>query len=173
MAHMAEPGWPIRPLISGAIKPSNGDEVQQKLQTRAFDQVAPILQAGERPLAATRALVGKFSSSRFGAVAGQALLTEGVGVLGAALAGTSKQFVVLTNRRLIFLTQTFMGGPGKKVLGEVPRELVSLDEVKMGMVSLLRIAFGQMGDGVALTFPRQDKKNAEALAAALQQAPTA
>jgi hypothetical protein len=148
--------------------------VQQKLQTRAFEQVAPILQPGEQPITATRAMVGKFSSGRLGAVATQALILEGGGaLLGAALAAKRKQFVVLTDRRLIFLSQTFLGGPGKNVTGEVPREHVSLAEVKMGIVSLVRIAFGAPGDGVALTFPRVDKKNAESLAAALQQAPVA
>jgi hypothetical protein len=93
--------------------------------------------------------------------------------VGGAISSTKKQFVVLTNRRLIFLPQTFMGGPGKKVLGEVPREQVSLAEVKMGMVSLLRIAFGAEGDGVALTFGRIDKKNAESFAAAVQSVPAA
>jgi hypothetical protein len=43
----------------------------------------------------------------------------------------------------------------------------------MGIVSLLRLAFGTSGDGVALTFPRLDKKNAESLAEALQGAPVA
>jgi hypothetical protein len=52
----------------------------------------------------------------------------------------------------------------------VPRAEVSLAEVKMGVVSLLRLAFAQ-GDGVSLTFPRMDKKNAESLAEALRQAP--
>ncbi|SCL17778.1 hypothetical protein GA0070624_1376 [Micromonospora rhizosphaerae] len=148
--------------------------MQQKLQTRAFEQVTPILQSGEQPVVATRAMVGKFSSSRLGTVVSQAVRLEGGGaLLGAALASTRKQFVVLTNRRLIFLPQTFLGGPGKKVLGEVPREHVSLAEAKMGVVSLLRLAFGTAGDGVALTFPRVDKKNAEALAEALRQAPAA
>jgi hypothetical protein len=142
--------------------------VQQKLQTKAFEQVAPILQAGEQPLAATRALVGKFTAGRLGTVVSQGLILDGAGALGAAIATNSKQFVVLTNRRLIFLSQTFMGGPGKKVHGEVPREQVTLVEEKMGVVSLLRIAFGLPGDGVALTFPRIDKKNAEAFATALK-----
>ena len=141
--------------------------MQQKLQTRAFDIVAPMLQPGEQPLVAARAMVGKFSSGRLGAVVSQTLITEGAGALGAALTTTRKQFVVVTDRRVIFLPQTFMGGPGKKVLCEVPRENVSLAEAKMGIVSLLRIAFGAAGDGVALTFPRVDKKNAESLAAAL------
>lgn len=148
--------------------------MQQKLQTRAFEQVAPVLQSGEQPVVATRAMVGKFSSSRLGTVVSQAIRLEGGGaLLGAALASTRKQFVVLTNRRLIFLSQTFLGGPGKKVLGEVPREQVSLAEAKMGVVSLLRLEFGTSGDGVALTFPRVDKKNAESLAEALRRAPVA
>ena len=143
--------------------------MQQKLETRAFEQVKPILQPGEQPVAAARAVVGKFSSGRLGAIATQTLIQQG-GAVGAALAASNnKQFVVLTDRRLIFLSQTFMGGPGKKVLGEVAREHVSLAEAKMGVVSLLRIAFGAAGDGVALTFPRIDKKNAESLAAALRQ----
>jgi hypothetical protein len=146
--------------------------VQQKFETRAFEQVAPILLAGEQPVAATRAMVGKFSAGRLGAVVSQAVILEGGGaLLGAAISSTRKQFVVLTDRRLIFLTQTFLGGPGKKVLGEVPRNQVSVAEVKMGVVSLVRLAFGASGDGVALTFPRVDKKNAESLVRALQQAP--
>jgi hypothetical protein len=42
----------------------------------------------------------------------------------------------------------------------------------MGVVSLLRLAFAQ-GDGLSLTFPRVDKKNAESLAKVLQQATVA
>jgi len=61
---------------------------------------------------------------------------------------------------------------GKKILGEFPRTQVSLAEAKMGFVSLLRLAFAG-GDGLSLTFPRQDKKNAEALAGALREAPIA
>jgi hypothetical protein len=38
-------------------------------------------------------------------------------------------------------------------------------------VSLLRLAFATPGDGVALTFPRQDKKNAESLAMAMGYRP--
>ncbi|GIM93068.1 hypothetical protein [Paractinoplanes toevensis] len=78
-----------------------------------------------------------------------------------------------SDRRLIFIPQGFLGGPGKKILGDVPREIVSLAEVKMGVMSLVRIAFGNQGEGLALTFPRVDRKNAEALAQALQPAPVA
>ncbi|MFI6268733.1 hypothetical protein [Micromonospora zamorensis] len=46
-------------------------------------------------------------------------------------------------------------------------------DAEMGLVSLLRLAFGGAGDGVSLTFPRVDRKNAEALAAALAPVPTA
>jgi hypothetical protein len=144
--------------------------MQEKLQTRAFEQVAGMLHPGEQPVVASRAMVGKFNASRFGAVVKQAVMLEAGGALGAAIAsGNSKQFFVLTTHRMIFLSQTFMGGPGKKVIGEVPRTAIALAEVKMGTVSLVRLAFGAAGDGVALTFPRVDKKNAQQLAEALQQ----
>ena len=145
--------------------------MHEKLQTRAFERVASVLGPGEEPVAATRAQVGAFSAGRLGTVVRSGLAVQG-GVVGAALLANRQQFVVLTNRRLIFLTQTFMGGPGARVLGEVPREQVSLAESTIGVVSLLRIAFGTAGDGVALTFPRVDKKNAEAFAAALRGIPT-
>lgn len=45
---------------------------------------------------------------------------------------------------------------------------MALAEAKLGMVSVLRLAFAQ-GDGVSLTFPRVDKKNAESLAQAMRQ----
>lgn len=142
--------------------------MRDKLQTRAFERVALILQAGEQPVVAVRAMVGAFSSGRLGVIARH----------GAALAGAGsmpvedeKQFVVLTDRRVIFLPQTFLGGPGKRVLGELPRAQVSLAEAKTGFVTVLRLAFAQ-GGGLSLTFPRQDRKNAEALAAALRQLPT-
>lgn len=142
--------------------------MNKKLQDRAFEQVASILHPGEQPIVAARAMVGKFSSSRYGGIVKQGLAMEAGGaLLGTMLTANSKQFVVVTTHRVIFLTQTFMGGPGKKFLGEVPRAHVSLAEVKMGIVSLLRVAFGASGDGVALTFPRADKKNAEALVGAL------
>lgn len=145
--------------------------MQQKLQTRAFDQVAPILQAGEQPITATRAMVGKLGAGRLGTVARHGLVLEGAGAaLGAVLVSSAKQFIVVTDRRVIFLSQTLLGGPGKKIIGEVSRDQVALAEVKLAMVSQLQLAFGTAGDGVSLTFPRSDKKNAEALAQALQPA---
>ncbi len=151
--------------------------MQQKLQTRAFEIVAPHLQPGEQPVTATRVAVGKFSASRYGQaviLGGTAAAAGALGaVAGSTLTANKKQFVVVTDRRLIFLKQTFMGGPGTQILGEVPRDQVSLAEAKIGVVSQLRIAFGTEGDGISVTFPRIDKKNAEALAAALREAPAA
>ena len=108
-------------------------------------------------------------ASRLGTAVRQGVAAQG-GVLGAAAAANRNQYAVLTTHRMIFLTQGLLGGPGKKVLGEVPRQLVSLAEAQIGFMSLLRISFGTAGDGISLTFPRADKKNAEQLAAALQGA---
>ena len=146
--------------------------MRQALQTRAFERVASVLEAGEQPVVAARAMVGGFSTGRFATAVKQGTALSGHGSAGAEIrAAQSKQFVVLTDRRVIFLPQTFLGGPGKKILGELPRAQVSLAEADMGFMSVLRLALAE-GDGLSLTFPKQDKKNAEALAAALQQAPT-
>jgi hypothetical protein len=144
--------------------------MQEKLQTRAFGIVAASLQDGEQPLAAARAMVGKFGASRIGTLARQSAVVVAVGAAGAAVTATGgKQFVVVTDRRVIFLNQTFMGGPGQKVIGQLARHQVSLAEAKFGTISVLRLAFAD-GEGVSLTFPRIDKKNAEQLVAALTPA---
>lgn len=145
-----------------------------KLQERAFERLADRFQPGEKPLAAARALVGKFTAGRMGTVVKQGLILDVAGGLGShLLTAGSKQFTVVTDRRVFFLPQTFMGGPGKECLGELPRHQVRLAEAEMGFVSLLRLAFGDQGDGISLTFPRSDKKNAQLLADALQTAPVA
>jgi hypothetical protein len=139
-----------------------------KLQARAFERVRPMLQPGEEPVAATRAQVGRFRSGRLEAVARSTVAIQG-GLGAAMLMAKRQQFLVLTDWRLIFLTQTFFGGPGDQVLGEVPAKDISLAEVKFGVVSLIRLAFGDDGDGVSLTLPRIDRKNAEAFAEAVKR----
>jgi len=100
------------------------------------------------------------------------MVTQGVIVGGGGavasqvLSASKKQFIVVTDRRVMFLPQTFLGGPGKNVIGELPRAEVTLAEAKIGMVSVLRLAFAQ-GEGVSLTFPLADKRNAQELADAL------
>ncbi|MCU7726507.1 hypothetical protein ODJ79_22480 [Actinoplanes sp. KI2] len=144
--------------------------MQEKLQTRAFGIVAASLPEGERPLVAARALVGKFGASRIGTLARNSAVAVTAGAAGVAVASAGgKQFVVVTDRRVIFLNQTFMGGPGRTVIGALARDQVSLAEAKFGTISVLRLAFDG-GEGVSLTFPRIDKKNAEQLAAALTPA---
>nr|WP_221373994.1 hypothetical protein [Actinoplanes polyasparticus] len=147
--------------------------MREKFQTKAFELVAPLLQPDERPITATRALAGSFTAGRAGTTVAMGLRNQAGGALVGALltSATSKQFVVVTTERVIFLPQTFMGGPGAGVLGQIPRDQVTLAEAKLGVVSLIRIAFGDGGDGISLTFPRIDKKNAQALADALREKP--
>ncbi|GAA0576608.1 hypothetical protein GCM10010172_71750 [Paractinoplanes ferrugineus] len=142
--------------------------MREIVQTRAFETLAARLQQGETPIVGTRALVGKLTVGRLTPVLREGFLLGTGGIVAADLiAQHRKQFVVLTDLRLLFLTQTFMGGAGDEILGAVPRETVTLAEVKLGFVSLVRLAFGTGGDGVSLTFPRVDKANARALADAL------
>ncbi|MBB2948530.1 hypothetical protein FB565_008313 [Actinoplanes lutulentus] len=141
--------------------------MQQKLQTRAFERVASLLHPGEQPIAAARAMVGAFTASRAGTIAHHGVVLAGAGAGSAALAAHRKQFVVVTNYRVFFLPQTILGGPGKTVLAELPRTQVALAEAKIGFASILRLAFSGT-DGVSLTFPRSDQKNAVALAESLR-----
>ncbi|WP_433303765.1 hypothetical protein ACQP2F_12960 [Actinoplanes sp. CA-030573] len=142
--------------------------MSRKFQEKAFAVAAAHLSPGEAPRVAARAMAGALDAGRLGTA-----VTRGVvpGVSGAVadvvLATTGKQVVVVTDRRVLFLSQTFWGGAGDRLLGSVRRELVSLAEAKFGAVSVLRLAFGP-GGGVSLTFPRIDRSSAEALAAELR-----
>jgi hypothetical protein len=88
-------------------------------------------------------------------------------VTDLVLNSTGRQVVVVTDQRVLFLSQTAWGGPGAELLRIVPRDLLSLADSKFGLVSILRLAFAS-GDGVSLTFARIDKSSAVALAAELR-----
>jgi hypothetical protein len=138
------------------------------MQQKVPATIAAHLAEGEQMITGTRALAGAFDASRLGTIAVASLKNQGL--VGHALSRSKKQFVVVTDRRVLFLNQTFLnGGPGKNLLAELPRAEVTLAEAKLGTVSILRLAFGADGDGISLTFPLVDKKKATALAEALKQ----
>ena len=143
--------------------------MNSKLQDRAFGLVADRLQPGEEPQVAVRALVGKLDASRFGTVVRRGAVAGLAGAAGAAVDAAvtagGKQFVVVTDQRVFFLSQTFLGGPGKKVIGVMPRDEVTLADTKFGTVSVVRLAFVS-GGGISLTFPRIDQAAAKQIAAA-------
>lgn len=142
--------------------------MRKKFGEKAFAVAAGHLAPGEQPRVAARAMVGALDAGRLGtAVTRGAVPGLSGAVADVVLNTTGKQVVVVTDRRVLFLSQTFWGGAGGELLGSVPRELVSLAEAKFGAVSVLRLAFGP-GGGVSLTFPRVDKSSAEALAAELR-----
>jgi hypothetical protein len=87
--------------------------------------------------------------------------------LGSSIATTLNvaQYVILTNRRLVFLKQTFLGGPSNMVHGEVPVAQLSLAGSTSNVV---RIAFGADGDGVELRFGLIFEREARELVAALE-----
>jgi len=145
--------------------------MSQRLQTKAFAAVAKHLSPAEQPRVAARALVGAFDASRFGTIVSRGVVPGVSGaVTDAVLNTTGKQVLVVTDQRVLFLSQTFWGGPGAELLTIVPRDLLTLVESKFGTVSVLRLAFAS-GTGVSLTFPRIDKSSAMALAAELQPTP--
>jgi hypothetical protein len=139
----------------------------QRFQAKVFAAVTRYLEPGEQPRVATRATVGRLDASRLGTALSRGVV-PGVAdaVTDAVHNSTGAQIVVVTDRRVLFLSRTFWGGPGDELLTIVPRDLLSLAESKFGTVSVVRLAFA--GGGVSLTFPRIDKAGAMALAAELR-----
>ncbi|SFE90503.1 hypothetical protein SAMN05421541_104356 [Actinoplanes philippinensis] len=138
-------------------------------RSRVAAAVAGHLLPGEQFRVGARAVVGNLTASRLGTALSRGIIP---GVADAAtdwaLKTTGKQVVAVTDRRMLFFSQTFWGGPGDELLMIVPRELVSLAEAKFGVVSVVRVAFAV--GGVSLTFPLVDRGSAKALAAELGRA---
>jgi hypothetical protein len=143
----------------------------QRLQSKASAAVARHLSPGEQFRVAARALVGAFDASRLGTVVSRGIVPGVANTVTDIVQNTTgNQIVVVTDRRVLFLTQNFWGGPGDRLLMIVPRDLLSLAGSKFGTVSILRLEFAA-GGGVSLTFPRIDKSSAVALAAELRATP--
>ncbi|MEU4155373.1 hypothetical protein [Actinoplanes sp. NPDC026670] len=143
-------------------------------QSRTAAAVAGHLLPGEEFRVGARAVVGALDASRLGTAISRGIVP---GVADTAtdlvLKTTGKQVVAVTGQRVLFLSQTFWGGPGDELLMIVPRELLSLAEAKFGAVSVVRLAFAV--GGVSLTFPLIDRAMAmaKALATELRTPPAA
>jgi hypothetical protein len=138
----------------------------KRFQSQSAAVVAQYLLPGEEFRVGARAVVGALDASRLGTAVSRGIVP---GVAGAVtdqvLKTTGKQVVVVTDQRVLFLSQTFWGGPGDQLLSIVPRDLLSLSEAKFGVVSVLRLAFAV--GGVSLTFPLIDRATAKVLATEL------
>lgn len=138
--------------------------MSNRLQTASFAAVEQYLLPGEQPRVAARAVVGTLDASRLGTAVSRGIVPGLSGAItDAVLNSTGKQVVVVTDQRVLFLSQNFWGGPGKQLLSVVPREMLSLKEAKFGVVSVLRLPFTS-GSGASLTFPLADRASAKALA---------
>ncbi|MEV4433673.1 hypothetical protein [Streptomyces sp. NPDC049555] len=143
-------------------------------QQQAYETAFPLLFPGERVELITFAAVGKVSVRRQVATAA---------LVGIATAGfmtmavrPRKAYIVLTDRRLLFLDgETMSGKPGKFMM-EMPRPYVSASAPKKGMFGLTMVAelsLAGADKGLRLTFAATHREEGQYLLGVLPGAPYA
>ncbi|MFI7606050.1 hypothetical protein ACIBTV_13085 [Micromonospora sp. NPDC049366] len=138
----------------------------EKARQRLIATASPILQEGERVEVASVAIVGSVSTSDQVAMGvATAVLSGG---LFTAFSVAVKQYVLLTDRRLLFFAMNQVTGrPTRNVLGEVPRSILRASDVRGRLTRVVVLtADGEAAD-LKLRFPLPARRDAEALAAAL------
>ena len=140
--------------------------MRQKLHDMLVQTAAPQLNPGETPSATGRARVGQVSVARNVALAAASTVLSG-GTMGM-YAVNKAYYVLLTNERLLLLEPHWITSrPTAKVVGDIPRQLVSVSDVKRGAMTSVTLSIGSEGKGLLLRYPALDKEGAESLLKAL------
>jgi hypothetical protein len=139
-----------------------------EIKQRVVDVATPFLQGGERVEVASQVMVGTAPVKTMAAVAVATAVVSG-GTM-TALFVTRKQFIVLTDRRLLFFQMNqATARPMPKLLGELPRAALSVGEVQKGILTrafILTVA-GQKR-AVKLRFPLPLRHDADSIADSLR-----
>jgi hypothetical protein len=141
--------------------------VVEKATQRLLETASPFLVEGETPEIASVAMVGPSRAKRNVALLAATLVASG-GV-AAVFTVPIKQYVLLTNRRLIFfaMNQT-TGRPMPKVNAEIPRAGLSADLSRRGWL-LTDVELTIPGDPtrLVLRFPLPARPDAYAMVASM------
>ncbi|MGI5242835.1 hypothetical protein [Dactylosporangium sp. CA-139066] len=141
--------------------------MRQKLHTMAVTTSAPLMGPGEVVQATGRAQIGKLEIGRKVAMMAATAILSG----GTMMASTQKKafFIVLTNQRLLVLEPHWLTSrPTAKIVGEIPRHLLTIVEYKRGVTASVSLAIGGDGQGLRLTYLALDKEGADNLTRAMQ-----
>lgn len=144
--------------------------MNSKRRQRLLDNVGPLLEADERVEVTALGTVGSVSAGRKIATAAVVGVLTGGTVM--ALVTAKPMYMVVTDRRILFVEQNPTGGPGKKVLMTVHRGGVSVSAPKKGMFGLtmvVELAIAGEEKGLKITFPHASKREGREFIAALPQ----
>jgi hypothetical protein len=80
-------------------------------------------------------------------------------------------YVLLTGERLLLLEPHWLTSrPTAKVVGDIPRPLLSVADVKRAVMTSVTLSIGGEGKGLLLRYPALDKEGAESLLKAFEVA---
>lgn len=136
--------------------------MRQKLHDALITTATPLLNPGETPAATGRARVGQVSLARNAALAAASMVLSG-GAVGM-YAVNKAYYVLLTNQRLLLLEPHWLTSrPTSKVVGNIPRPLLSVADVNRAVMTSVTLSIGGDGKGLLLKYPTFDKEGAESL----------
>lgn len=137
-----------------------------KIKQRVVEVATPFLQAGERVEVASQVMVGTVPVGAMAAVAVATAVVSG-GAMTAVFV-TAKQFIVLTDRRLLFFEMNqYTARPMPKLLGELPRAALSAGAVKGRMTRAFVLTIAGQKRALKLRFPLPLRHDGDSIAQSL------
>jgi len=139
--------------------------MRQRLHEKVRATVAPLLATGESIEATGRARLGRLSLGANVSLGAATAILSG-GDSAKSLHGTDA-FIVLTDRRLLVLEAHWLTfGPTRNVVESLPRPL-GVGSVQRGFMTSFVLLSAENPGGLRLSFPRTERRDAEAMLARL------
>ena len=146
--------------------------LKEKRAQQVNEVAGPHLRPDEQVQLTSYASVGAVSVKR--RVAAAAVAGVASGGLLAVSARPRRMYIAMTRDRLLFFNgDTPSGKPGKSVLMDIPRQLITVVAgAKKGLLTFtVRLAVDGEDQGLKLIFPRPTRDEGEKLAAGIPAAP--
>ena len=145
--------------------------LKDKRVQQVHEVAGPHLRPGEQVQLVSYASVGSVSVKRRAATAAVTAIASG-GTLAISVRPRRMYLAMTPDRLLFFNGDTPSGKPGRSVLMEIPRPLITVAGAKKGLLTVtVRLAVEGEDQGVKLIFPRPTRDDGEKLAAEIPAAP--
>ena len=136
-----------------------------KLHDRLVRAVEPTFEPGER---AEFTGIARVTSARRNAMVRVAQRKK---VAAEEAIARAEAYLVLTDRRMLVVGKGFAARPRTKVLWVIPRSEISPLRFQRGILSSIDLGVSSESGDVRLTFPRNERREADRLALALDLNP--